>query len=169
MPDANHPRYRDRHGRLWEDRDGFPILIGPAGPQKTDFYTTQDIRHAYGPLEPVDNDGRQTDDEGVYPDAGRGFEIRVSPDQRRAAIYDPGNAPWFVPADKGHFMRTHELDHAGWVPYVPATDRDTILRVLADWIDTATRTAITDIDDLIWELKQAGHALPDPTEHPKES
>lgn len=165
---ATHPRYRDRHGRLWEDRDG-PLLIGPGGPQGTDYVTMQAIHHAYGPLEPVDNDGRQVDDEGAYPDEGRGFEIRVSPDRRRTAIYDPGNAPWFVPADKGWFVRTHELDDAEWVSYVPATDRDQALQIVADWVDTAARTAVTDIDDLIWELKQAGYTLPDPTEHPKEN
>lgn len=48
-------------------------------------------------------------------------------------------------------------------------DRDKILHIVADWIDTAARTAVTDIDDLIWELKQAGYTLPDPTEHPKEN
>lgn len=71
-------------------------------------------------------------DTDQYPDADRGFEIRVSPDQRRTAIYDPGNAPWFVPVDQGHFVRTHELDEAGWVQYVPATERDGLLAVLSE-------------------------------------
>ena len=51
----------------------------------------------------------------------------------------------------------------------PWEDSDKILHIVADWIDTAARTAVTDIDDLIWELKQAGYTLPDPTEHPKEN
>lgn len=158
-----HPRYRDRHGRLWEDREGFPILIGPAGPQHTDFCTTQGIRHAYGPLESVDNDGRQTDDEGTYPDEGRGFEIRVSPDQLRTAIYDPGNAPWFVPADKGQFVHTGALDEAGWVQYVPAADRDKVLQIVADWMQRLENGG-ADTDDLVEELRRAGYGLPDPTE-----
>lgn len=130
-PITNHPRYRDRHNRLWEDRDG-PLLIGPGGPQCTDYVTMQAIHHAYGPLTPVDNDGRQEDDEGTYPDADRGFEIRVSPDQRNVAIYDPGNAPWLVPADQGRFVRTHELDQEGWVQYVPAGTSDALTEARAE-------------------------------------
>lgn len=163
-----HPRYRDRHGRLWEDRDG-PLLIGPGGPQGTDFCTMLAIQHAYGPLERVENDGRQVDDEGTPPDAGRGFEVRVSPDQRNVAVFDPGNAPWFVPSDTGRFVRTHELDDAGWVPYVPATDRDTVLQVVSDHIHRDTTYGGLDWDDLIEDLRRAGYTLPDPTEHPKEN
>lgn len=58
----------------------------------------------------------------TYPDADRGFEIRVSPDRRNVAIFDPSNAPWFVPDEncQGRRVRTAELDAAGWVQYVPA-------------------------------------------------
>lgn len=42
--------------------------------------------------------------------------------------------------------------------------RDTILQIVADWVDVVARTAVTDIDDLIWDLEQAGYKLPDPTE-----
>lgn len=107
---TTHPRYRDRHGRLWEDRDG-PVLLTPDPDEHSDWVSMLAIHHAYGPLEPVD------------------------------AARAPGDA----------------------------TDRDKILHIVADWIDTAARTAVTDIDDLIWELKQAGYTLPDPTEHPKEN
>lgn len=68
----NTPRFRDAHGRIWEDRDG-PVLLTP----------------------------------------------------------DPGEYP--------------------------------------DWIDTAARTAVTDVDDLIEDLRRAGYTLPNPTEHPKEN
>ena len=105
---TTHPRYRDRHGRLWEDRDG-PVLLAHDPDEYPDWVSMQAIHHAYGPLELVSGDAQ------------------------------------------------------------PTTDRDKVLRIVADWVDTAARTAVTDIDDLIWELKQAGYTLPNPTEHPKEN
>lgn len=59
------------------------------------------------------------------PDAERGFEIRVSPDQRDIAIYDPGNSPWFVPVRnmRGRFVPTAAVKE--WTPYAP-TDPDTV-------------------------------------------
>lgn len=103
-----HPRYRDRHGRIWEDRDG-PVLLTPDPDEHPDWVSMQAIHHAYGPLELIS-----------------------------------GSEP-------------------------PATDRDKILRIVADWVDAAARTAVTDVGDLIWDLKQAGYTLPEPTEHPKEN
>ena len=105
---ATHPRYRDRHGRIWEDRDG-PVLLTHDPDEYPDWVSMQAIHHAYGPLELVSGTAQ------------------------------------------------------------PTTDRDKVLRIVADWVDTAARTAVTDIDDLIWDLKQAGYTLPDPTEHPKEN
>lgn len=107
---TTHPRYRDRHGRLWEDRDG-PLLLTPDPDEYPDWVSMQAIHHAYGPLVPV----------------------------------NAAQAP------------------------VDATDRDKILRIVSDWIDTAARTAVTDVDDLIEDLRRAGHTLPEPTEHPKEN
>ena len=107
---ADHPRYRDAHGRVWEDRDG-PVLLAHDPDEYPDWVTMQAIHHAYGPLVPVDTE----------------------------------QAP------------------------VDATDRNKVLRVVADWIDTAARTAVTDVDDLIEDLRRAGYTLPNPTEHPKEN
>lgn len=103
-----HPRYRDRHGRLWEDRDG-PVLLTPDPDEYPDWVSMQAIHHAYGPLELVSGSER------------------------------------------------------------PATDCDKALRIVADWIDTAARTAVTDVDDLIEDLRRAGYTLPELTEHPKEN
>lgn len=47
---TTHPRYRDRDGYIWEDREGFPMLVTPNGPAPTDYVTMQGVRHAYGPL-----------------------------------------------------------------------------------------------------------------------
>lgn len=47
-----HPRYRDQHGRIWEDRDG-PVLLTHDPDEHPDWGTMQAIHHAYGPLEPV--------------------------------------------------------------------------------------------------------------------
>lgn len=105
---TTHPRYRDRHGRLWEDRDG-PLLLTPDPDEYPDWVSMQAIHHAYGPLEPVSGTAQ------------------------------------------------------------PATDSDKVLRVVADWVDTAARTAVTDVDDLIEDLRRAGYTLPNPTEHPKEN
>lgn len=49
---TDHPRYRDRHGRIWEDRDG-PVLLTHDPDEYPDWITMQAIRHAYGPLDPV--------------------------------------------------------------------------------------------------------------------
>lgn len=105
---ATHPRYRDRHGRLWEDRDG-PVLLTHDPDEYPDWVSMQAIHHAYGPLEPVSGDAQ------------------------------------------------------------PTTDSDKVLRIVSDWVDTAARTAVTDVDDLIEDLRRAGHTLPEPTEHPKEN
>ena len=107
---TTHPRYRDRHGRIWEDRDG-PVLLTHDPDEYPDWVSMQAIHHAYGPLVPVDAE----------------------------------EAP------------------------VDATDRDKVLRIVSDWVDTAARTAVTDVDDLIEDLRRAGHTLPEPTEHPKEN
>lgn len=48
-----HPRYRDRRGRIWEDRDG-PVLLTPDPDEHPDWVSMQAIHHAYGPLVPVD-------------------------------------------------------------------------------------------------------------------
>lgn len=47
---TTHPWYRDRDGYVWEDREGFPMLVTPNGPAPTDYVTMQGVRHAYGPL-----------------------------------------------------------------------------------------------------------------------
>lgn len=52
---TTHPRYRDRHGRLWEDRDG-PVLLTPDPDEYPDWVSMQAIHHAYGPLVPVDDE-----------------------------------------------------------------------------------------------------------------
>lgn len=44
-----------------------------------------------------------------------------------------------------------------------------ILQIVATHIHRDTTYGGLDWDDLIWELKQAGYTLPDPTEHPKEN
>ena len=44
-----------------------------------------------------------------------------------------------------------------------------ILQIIADHIHRDTTYGGYDWDDLIWDLKQAGYTLPDPTEHPKEN
>lgn len=108
---TTHPRYRDRHGRLWEDRDG-PVLITHDPDEYPDWITMLAIQHAYGPLVPVD-----TTEE--------------------------------APAD--------------------ATDRDKVLRIVADHIHRDTTYGGLDWDDLVEDLRRAGYTLPDPTEHPKEN
>jgi hypothetical protein len=105
-----------------------------------------------------------TETDSRYPDADRGFEIRVSPDERNVAIYDPGNAPWFIPIDRGRFVRTADLDKAGWKQYVPATDRDTILALVADWAHRSAEYGGLGPGDLVWALEQAGYTLPSPEE-----
>lgn len=101
-----------------------------------------------------------------YPDARRGFEIRVSPDQRHIAEFRPTNAPWFIPVEnsRGRFVRTADLDKAGWVQYVPAADRDKILAVVADWVHRSAEYGGLDSGDLVWDLEQAGFVLPSPEE-----
>lgn len=53
---TTHPRYRDRDGYIWEDREGYPMLVTPNGPAPTDFCTMQGVRHAYGPLTRIDHE-----------------------------------------------------------------------------------------------------------------
>lgn len=53
---SDHPRYRDAHGRLWEDRDGGPFLITERGPQPTEWISLHGVHHAYGPLTRVDHE-----------------------------------------------------------------------------------------------------------------
>lgn len=52
---TTRPRYRDRHGRLWEDRDG-PVLLTHDPDEYPDWVSMQAIHHAYGPLERVDHE-----------------------------------------------------------------------------------------------------------------
>ncbi|WP_435108120.1 hypothetical protein [Nocardiopsis synnemataformans] len=123
-----------------------------------------------------------------YPDAHRGFEIRVSPDQRHIAEFRPTNAPWFIPVEnsRGRFVRTAELDAAGWVQYVPIGEgaaqavaeaqarvgeleeqQATILRTVSEWVRSATEHGGVDAGNLVWDLEQVGLSLPtadaDPT------
>ena len=49
-------RYRDADGYVWEDREGFPMLVTPNGPAPTDYMTMQGVRHAYGPLVRIDHE-----------------------------------------------------------------------------------------------------------------
>ena len=50
-----HPRYRDRYGRLWEDRCG-PLLLTPDPDEYPDWVSMLAIHHAYGPLTRVDHE-----------------------------------------------------------------------------------------------------------------
>lgn len=54
MPEP-HPRYRDRYGRLWEDRAG-PLLLTPDPDEYPDWVSMLAIHHAYGPLTRVDHE-----------------------------------------------------------------------------------------------------------------
>ena len=54
MPEP-HPRYRDRYGRLWEDRAG-PLLLTPDPDEYPDWVSMLAIQHAYGPLTRVDHE-----------------------------------------------------------------------------------------------------------------
>lgn len=68
---SEHPRYRDVHGRVWEDRDGGPFLIIGRDSEPTDWISMQGIRHAYGPLtriEPADDPGAAPCPHGVELD-----------------------------------------------------------------------------------------------------
>lgn len=58
---TTHTRYRDRHGRLWEDRDG-PVLLTPDPDEHSDWVSMLAIHHAYGPLVPVSGTERSATD-----------------------------------------------------------------------------------------------------------
>ena len=60
MPDT-HLRFRDADGYVWEDREGYPLLVTPNGPAPTDFCTMQGVRHAYGPLVRINPTEEPTD------------------------------------------------------------------------------------------------------------
>ena len=52
---------------------------------------------------------------------------------------------------------------------VRENEASTILQIVSDHIHRYTTYGGLDWDDLIEELRRAGHTLPDPTEHPKEN
>lgn len=65
---------------------------------------------------------------GVDRDTGRpakGWEVRVSPDGGRVAIWDPGNEPWFVPTGtllEGSFVPPSEMVGRDWKRFVPVEE-----------------------------------------------
>jgi hypothetical protein len=54
-------RYRDADGYIWEDREGYPMLVTRTGPAPTDFCTMQGVLHAYGPLVRIEHDEKTPD------------------------------------------------------------------------------------------------------------
>lgn len=51
-------------------------------------------------------------------------EIRVSPDGRYLALWEPGNEPWFVidtASVGGRWVKTPEMERhaADWIPFLP--------------------------------------------------
>lgn len=57
------------------------------------------------------------------------WELRLSPDGRHIAVWEPGNEPWFVidtAAVKGTWVGTPEMDRhaADWTPFLPLKEED---------------------------------------------
>lgn len=57
------------------------------------------------------------------------WELRLSPDGRHIAVWEPGNEPWFVidtAAVQGRWVKTSEMErHADdWTPFLPLTEPD---------------------------------------------
>lgn len=49
-----------------------------------------------------------------------GFEVRVSPDQTKIAIWEPGNEPWFVidtAQVRGTWVKSRKMDALDWERY----------------------------------------------------
>jgi hypothetical protein len=55
------------------------------------------------------------------------WEIRMSPDGRHIAVWEPGNEPWFVidtAAVKGQWTPTEAMEKhaADWIPFLPLNE-----------------------------------------------
>ena len=98
------------------------------------------------------------------PDTPDGWEFRLSPDRRLFAIYEPGNAPWFIPeaAMRGRFVESPDMNRLSWTRYLPASEAAAeVLRIVSAWCVEANDTGGIDAGDLAWRLEQAGYPLPD--------
>ena len=50
------------------------------------------------------------------------WEIRVSEDGSKIAVWEPGNEPWFVidtAQVKGTWVKSSKMDRMGWEPFLP--------------------------------------------------
>ena len=63
---------------------------------------------------------------------------------------------------------THKRDQV-LARLVREDEAATILQIVSDHIHRDTTYGGLDWDDLVEDLRRAGHTLPDPTEHPKET
>lgn len=85
------------------------------------------------------------------------WEFRLSPDRRQFAVWEPGNEPWFVPvpAMRGRFVGSGEMDRLGWTRFTPLADgnRADGLSEAADAVERLTADGEHDPDYLADELR----------------